>query len=153
MWARMPARSRKNAVWLCNQDIEPQLYQLNVKIKNVAGSENVGGIATLPVVFNPPGSVPGQEMGLLMGRPVIPVEYCPSLGTAGDIMLVDLSQYLMIDKGGIDAQSSIHVRFIYDEMAFRFIYRANGQPIWTSPMTPYKGTATQSPFIVLATRA
>lgn len=152
MWSRMPTKLRKNAVWLCNQDIEPQLYQLNVKIKNVAGSENVGGIAAPQVVFVPPGERPGQDFGLLMGRPVIPVEYCPSLGTAGDIMLVDLSQYIMIDKGAVDAQQSIHVRFLYDETAFRFIYRVNGQPLWTSPMTPFKGTNTQSPFILLENR-
>ena len=44
------------------------------------------------------------------------------------------------------------MRFIYDETCFRFVYRYNGQPIPYSPLTPYKGSATQSPFIVLAQR-
>jgi HK97 family phage major capsid protein len=151
MWARMPARLRKNAVWLCNQDIEPQLYQLNIKIKNVAGTENVGGIA-IPagVVFTPAGQN-GNAYATLMGRPVIPVEYCATLGTAGDIILADLSQYLGIDKP-IAAASSMHVRFLYDEMTFRFVYRFNGQPTWASAVTPYKGTNTVSPFIILQTR-
>lgn len=151
MWSRMPSRMRKNAIWLINQDVEPQLYQLNVKVKNVAGTENVGGIDVPSVVFIPPGTN-GSEYGLLMGRPVVPVEYAATLGTAGDIMLVDLSQYLMIDKNAMQAQSSIHVRFLYDETAFKFTYRANGQPIWQTAMTPYKGTNTQSPFVVLQTR-
>lgn len=151
MWARMPARSRKNAVWLVNQDAEPQFYQFVIKVKNVAGSENVGGIAAPQVVYVPPGTN-GNEYGLLMGRPVIPVEYAATLGTPGDIMLVDLSQYLAIDKGATQASSSIHVRFIYDETTFRFVYRFNGQPIWATAMTPYKGTNTQSPFIVLQQR-
>ncbi|RUU47413.1 phage major capsid protein [Mesorhizobium sp. M6A.T.Ca.TU.002.02.2.1] len=151
MWARMPARSRKNAVWLVNQDVEPQLYQFNIKIKNVAGTENVGGIATPQVIFTPPGAN-GNQYATLMGRPVIPVEYAATLGTAGDIVLADLSQYLAIDKGPAQVASSIHVRFIYDETAFRFVYRFNGQPIWAAPMTPFKGSATQSPFIALQTR-
>jgi HK97 family phage major capsid protein len=152
MWIRMPARLHRSAVWLCNQDIEPQLHQLNVKIKNVAGSENVGGIATPTVIYNPPGTN-GSTVGTLMGRPVIPVEYASTLGTVGDIQLVDLSQYMLIDKGGVEGQSSIHVRFLYDETCFRFIYRANGMPIWNSAVTPYKGTNTQSPFVALETRS
>jgi len=153
MWSRMPARLRKNSVFLANQDVEPQLYQLNVKIKNVAGTENVGGIA-IPagVVYTPAGMNGVGNYGTLMGRPVIPVEYLGSLGTPGDIVLVDLSQYLGIDKGPLQSASSIHVRFIYDETCFRFVYRFNGQPIWSAAMTPYKGTNTQSPFIVLAQR-
>jgi HK97 family phage major capsid protein len=151
MWARMPAKNRKNAVWYVNQDIEPQLYLMNLKIKNVAGTENVGGLAIPMVIYTPPGTN-GNTLGSLMGRPVIPVEYAATLGTAGDIVLCDPSQYLGIEKGGIQSESSIHVRFLYDEKAFRFIYRFNGQPIWTSPMTPYKGTNTQSPFVVLETR-
>lgn len=151
MWARMPARSRKNAVWLVNQDAEPALFQLMILVKNVAGTENVGGFPIPQVTYLPPGTN-GNEYGMLMGRPVIPVEYCATLGTAGDIVLADLTQYLAIDKGPMQSASSIHVRFIYDETVFRFVYRFQGQPIWQQPMTPYRGTNTQSPFVVLQTR-
>lgn len=152
MWARMPARMRRNAVWLVNQDVEPQLLQMSIKVKNVAGTENVGGFALPQVIYSPPGTN-GNTLGTLMGRPVVPVEYASTLGTAGDIVLADLSQYIAIDKGGVQEASSIHVRFIYDETCFRFVYRFNGMPIWSVPMTPYKGTATQSPFVTLATRS
>lgn len=151
MWTRMPARLRRNAVWLINQEVEPQLFQLNIKVKNVAGTENVGGFPSPEVMYVPPG-VNGNEYGTLMGRPVVPVEYCAALGTAGDIIFADLSQYLAIDKGGIEQQTSLHVRFLYDEQAFRFILRFNGQPLWSSAVTPYKGTATVSPFVVLENR-
>jgi HK97 family phage major capsid protein len=87
-----------------------------------------------------------------MGRPVIPVEYCNTLGTAGDIVLCDLSQYLTVDKGAMETASSIHVRFIYDEMTFRFVMRFAGQSAWNAPLTPFKGTNTQSPFITLQSR-
>lgn len=137
MWNRVWSRSRNNAVWFINQEIEPYLYTLK--------------IGTTPV-YVPAGGLSEKPYGTLFGRPVIPLEQCSALGEVGDIVLADLNQYLLIDKGGINAQSSIHVRFLYDENVFRFIYRVDGQPIWNKPLTPYKGTATQSPFVALAKR-
>ena len=137
MWNRVWSRSRNNAVWFINQEIEPYLYTLK--------------IGTTPV-YVPAGGLSEKPYGTLFGRPVIPLEHCSALGEVGDIILADLNQYLLIDKGGINAQSSIHVRFLYDENVFRFIYRVDGQPIWNKPLTPYKGTVTQSPFVALAKR-
>lgn len=137
MWNRVWSRSRNNAVWFINQEIEPYLYTLK--------------IGTTPV-YVPAGGLSEKPYGTLFGRPVIPLEQCSALGEVGDIIIADLNQYLLIDKGGINAQSSIHVRFLYDENVFRFIYRVDGQPIWNKPLTPYKGTATQSPFVALAKR-
>jgi HK97 family phage major capsid protein len=148
MWARLWARSQQNAVWFINQDVLPQLWQMNVKIKNVAGTENVGG---MPVFMNA-GTIAGQPYGTLFGRPVIPVEYCQTLGTKGDVILADLSQYVVIDKGGVQAASSIHVRFLNDEQTFRWVVRNDGQPTWNAALTPYKGSNTLSPFVCVAAR-
>jgi len=148
MWSRMWARSRANAVWYINQDVEPQLYQMNVKIKNVAGTENVGGMP----VYLAAGSIAGQPYATLFGRPVIPVEYCQTLGTKGDVVLMDPSQYIVIDKGGVQAASSMHVRFLNDEQTFRFTMRNDGQPIWHAPLTPFKGSNTLSPYVCTETR-
>lgn len=145
MLARHPARSMKTAVWLINQDCLPQLWKLTI------GS----GTAT-HLMYAPPGLTGDNSnapWGTLMGRPVVPVEYASTLGTVGDIVLVDLSQYLMIDKGGPAAAESMHVRFLYEEMTFRITYRLDGQPAWNAPMTPFKGSATQSPYVALATRS
>jgi len=87
-----------------------------------------------------------------LGRPVIPVEYCATLGTPGDFILADFSQYVLGEKGGIQTASSIHVRFINDEMTYRFVMRVDGQSLWKKPLTPKNGTNTYSPFVVLATR-
>jgi HK97 family phage major capsid protein len=111
------------------------------------------GAGGLPA-YMPPGGLSVAPYGTLKGRPIIEIEQCAALGTVGDIMLVDLSQYLTIEKGGLQSASSIHVQFVTDETAFRFVMRNNGQPLWDSPLTPYKGTtSTLSPFITLATRA
>ena len=143
MWSRCYARSRLNAVWFVNQDIEPQLFTMGIQVGTGGGT-----------VYMPPGGLSGQPYGTLFGRPVIPIEQCATLGTKGDILLADMSQYILIDKGGIQSASSIHVRFVNDESVFRFVYRVDGLPIWQSPLTPYKGSAnTQSPFVSLDTRA
>ncbi len=142
MWARLWARSRANAVWLINQDIEPQLFTMSLAV-------GTGGIP----VYMPAGGLSQSPFGKLMGRPVLPVEYCATLGTVGDIILADLSQYMMIDKNGVRQDTSMHVRFLQDEMTFRAIYRVDGKPLWDSALTPANGSNTQSPFITLATRS
>jgi HK97 family phage major capsid protein len=141
MYSHMWSRSKQNALWLINQDIIPQLYTLNISVGNNA----------FPV-YMPPGGVSGEPYGTLFGRPVMEVEQVNTLGSVGDISFADLSQYLLIDKGGINAATSIHVRFLYDESVFRFIYRVDGQPIWKTSLTPYKGANTLSPFITLGAR-
>ncbi|MBD3354311.1 MAG: phage major capsid protein [Candidatus Lokiarchaeota archaeon] len=142
MWARRWAPSGRNMVWLHNQDTEPELDKLSYAV-------GTGG----SLVYMPPGGLSGAPYGRIKGRPVIPTEYNPTLGDVGDLMLFDPTQYQMIDKGGVQSAASIHVRFIYDEQVFRFIYRVDGQPLWHSALTPFKGTDTQSPYIAIAERA
>jgi HK97 family phage major capsid protein len=142
MWARAWAPGRANSVWFVNQEVEPQLDMMSMTI-------GLGGVP----VYMPPGGLADAPYGRLKGRPVITIEHANALGTAGDIVLADLSQYILIDKGDIQAASSIHVQFLTDETAFRFVYRCDGEPIWNAPLTPAKGSATLSPFVALAVRA
>ena len=146
MWAQGWGRSRPNMVWLINQDVEPQLFSMSLAV-------GVGGVP----VYLPANGLSGSPYGTLFGRPVIPIEHAATLGTTGDIMLADLSQYLTISKGGpaggIQTATSIHVKFVYDETAIRFVHRLDGQPLWNAPLTPYKGALPLSPFVVLGTRA
>jgi hypothetical protein len=142
MWQSMWARSRLNAIWTINQDVEPQLYALNQVI----------GTAGVPV-YLPPGGISERPYATLFGRPVIPVEYNPTVGTEGDISLLDMSQYVVADKNSMQQATSMHVRFVNDEMTFRILYRVDGQPLWHSALTPYQGSTARSPFVTLATRA
>jgi HK97 family phage major capsid protein len=142
MWSRMWAPSRPSSIWLINQDVEPFLDLMAVTV----------GLGGYPV-YMPPGGIADAPYGRLKGRPVILFENSSTVGTLGDIMLVDPQQYLLADKGGPDFQSSIHVAFTTDEIAFRLIYRVDGEPIWNSALTPAKGTNTLSPYVALAARA
>lgn len=139
MWSRMYSRSRLNAVWFINQDIEPKLYSMVLE-----------GVSSSVPVYLPANGISGSPYGTLMGRPVIPTEHNPTLGSLGDILLADLSQYAAIDAGTLKTDTSIHVRFDYDETAFRFVYRFDGAPLWKAAMTPFKGSNTVSPFVAIA---
>lgn len=150
MFNAMPARNRANAKWLINQDLEIVLMQLLMETGSITGQSN--GTFGVPL-YVPAGGIASAPNGMLLGRPIVPVEQCAALGTMGDIVLADMSQYRWIDKGGINAETSVHVRFIQDEQAFKFTYRCGGRPIWSNPIAAYKGTTERSPYIALADRA
>jgi len=144
MWSRMWTKGIGNSVWHINQQCYPALFDMEQAV-------GTGGIP----VFLPPGGLSVSPYGTLLGRPIVPLEQCEALGTVGDIVFCDWSQMLFADKGGMQAASSIHVKFINDETTFRFVYRCDSQPAWNAALTPYKGgsTATTGPFIALATRS
>ena len=142
MWSRLWSRSRNNAAWFIHQDVLPQLAQMSVPV-------GTGGVP----VYLPATGAAGSMYSTLFGRPVIEIEQADTVGDQGDIMLLDLSQYLMIDKGGLDAAQSIHVRFIYGENTFRFVLRTDGQPVWNSPLTLFNSSTTVAPFVLLDARA
>lgn len=142
MWSRMWARSRPNSIWLINQDCEPQLDMMSIAV-------GTGGTA----VYMPAGGFADAPYARLKGRPVIPVEYCGTVGDLGDIVLVDLSQYGLSDRGAPLAASSIHVQFLTDQTCFRFLYSVDGQSMWKDMLTPANSSNTLSPFVGLAARA
>ncbi|MFH0937733.1 MAG: phage major capsid protein [Planctomycetota bacterium] len=143
MWARMFAGSFGSSVWLVNQNVLPQLPRMSLAV-------GTGGSA----VYLPPGGASASPFATLLGRPVVVSEMCASLGTQGDVYLVDLGQYQLATKGGLQSATSIHVQFLTNQNCYRFIMRYDGQPKWKNPLTPYKGTSdTVSPFIALAVRA
>ena len=141
MWSRLLPRSKAKSAWFVGSDSMPQLDTLAL----------AAGTAALPPRF-----VDYDSTGVLRvkGRPVYETEFSAALGTVGDILLADMSQYLLWEKGTVQEAQSIHVQFLTDETVFRFVYRCDGQPSLASALTPYKGTgATLSPFVALATRS
>jgi HK97 family phage major capsid protein len=129
-----------SAAWFIDQTVIPQLFALQL------GS----GTASI-LLYHPPGyqGLAGPY-GQLLGIPVIPTEHNNALGTAGDILLADASQILLADKGSVQAAASMHVRFLQDEMTFRFTYRVDAQTTWKKPLTPKSGGSVLSPFVALA---
>jgi len=142
MYARCHANWRSGAVWFINQDVEPALEQLSATV-------GTGGVP----VYLPAGGVADTPNARLKGLPVIPIEYCSTLGTSGDICLVNLNAYGVAVVGMVDSAVSIHLKFDFAQSAFRFIFEMDGQPWLPSAITPFKGTNTLSPILTLATRA
>lgn len=142
MWARVPASSKRpgnGLAWLVNTDCMPTLHALSFP---TASTE----VAARFVTYGPDGTMS------VFGRPVVEVEYASTVGDLGDIILADLTKYRVIRKSGVQQASSIHVRFAQGEQAFRAFYRVDGQPMPRSAVTPFKGSATKSPFVTLAAR-
>jgi HK97 family phage major capsid protein len=108
MHSRLLARNMARAEWFINQECLPQLQTMAVAVGTAGGQ----------LVYMPPGGLTSAPYGTLLGRPVNVVEVASGLGDVGDIFLADFSEYLIIQKA-MSSASSMHVRFIYDEMTFR----------------------------------
>ena len=88
-----------------------------------------------------------------MGLPVIPVEYMATLGSLGDIVLIDPGRYVLTEaESAINGVLSLHVRFLNDEGIYRWTWRIDGQPYDVAPITPANSGATLSSFVALAAR-
>lgn len=148
MWARMYAPWRRNAVWLINQDIEPALGQMAFAPASVTPT----AASNVPL-YMPPGGLSAAPYGTLKGRPVVPIQACSGIGDQGDIILADLTQYWVLTKaGGIKSDTSIHLYFDQNVTAFRFIFRINGQPVWSSAITPENSSSSLSWAVTLDAR-
>lgn len=120
-------------LWVCHSDVITQLATCVI---------SVGTGGSLAFLYNP-------ETGILMGIPVVPIEQCPALGTAGDIILADFNEYHLAWRNRGQLDISMHVKFTTDEQALRLTCRVDGSPGWGTPITPANGTATQSPFVAI----
>ena len=128
-------------VWFVNQEVEQELDQMAQQV-------GLGAIPARFVDYGPTGAL------RIKGAPVVTTEYNAKLGDAGDIALLDWSQYKLATIGGVQSASSMHVQFLTDQMCYRFTMRVDGQSKWKAPLTPYQATTsrTVSPFVVLEAR-
>ena len=148
MWARMPGSVRGRAVWLINQDLEPQLMKLGVVVGTATGTATGG----MPV-YMPPGGLSAAPYGTLLGRPVILTEACSAIGDVGDIYLAYMPGYFApVKTGGVKSDVSMHLYFDQGVTAFRWTLRVGGQPWLSAPIARKNGSNTLSHFVTLAAR-
>lgn len=145
MFGRLHPASHKNAVWVANNAAKVELLGLVQLVKNVAGTENVGG-SWIPVMRDD-----GNGGFTILGLPVLFTEKTPTLGTVGDIILADFSQYIVGLRKEMTLDKSGHLGFQTDETYYRAILRADGMGRWNAAMTPKAGS-TLSWAVVLQTR-
>ncbi len=135
MYARMLPRAIPGAKWYINIDTMPQIMRLK---------DDEGRLIWLQDM-----RINGAPFGTILGLPVMPTEYNASLGAEGDVILANLGYYITGSRGGVRAGQSIHIRFDYNETAFRFLTEVDGQPWLSSAITPFKGSSTLSAFVTL----
>lgn len=140
MWASMPSRLKAGAIWIGNGEITPQIDELSIP----------AGAAALEPRFI---TYDAQGVLRIKGRPFVEIEQCAAPGTPGDFMLVNMKEFVILTKGGLKTDVSIHARFIYDEQVIRFLVAINGKPKAKAAIAPYKGTKSKSAFVALAERA
>lgn len=126
MYARLAPQCMEKAVWLASQTTVPQLLTMSLSV-------GTGGSMVQPAVL--------QEGGKfsLLGKEVIFSEKIPALGSLGQLLLVDLSQYVIGMRKEVSLDKSIHVGWSQDTSAYRAIVRADGQGSWDKAISPKAG--------------
>lgn len=140
MYAHIPSQLRSQAVWLAQE------AEVGAELDGLFIPAGTGALEPRVVSYGPDGVV------RVKGKSLLDVEQCEALGTKGDLICAVMSEYLLLTQGGIEEAQSMHVRFETAEQTFRWMYRVNGRPAWANSVTPYKGSVTRSPFVVLADR-
>ncbi len=136
MWAKLLPASWNKAIWTFSPSVVPQLLQLKDGANRAIFISIDSGITKAP-------------NWALLGRPAIPTEKVPPLGTKGDVMLLDPSFYVIGDRMSIEIAASEHVNFLKNQMTWRVVERVDGQPWLSAPVTLQDAATTVSPFVVL----
>ena len=139
MVGRLHPACFNNSVWICHVSAIPQLLQLSMAV-------GTGGSA-IPVL-----SSDASGTWRILTRPVIFTEKTETLGSRGDVLLADLSQYCVGLRAEMRFDKSIHKYFTTDESLARLIERHDGQPLWDETLTLEDGSTTVSPFVTLEAR-
>jgi HK97 family phage major capsid protein len=140
MYAYMAPQNRKNAVFIINPAVLTQLPIMN----GVGGSSGYS-----PLVFLMNGIEAGYDMKAF-NRPILDTEVLPALGSTGDVILADLSAYLVGIEQNITIEASQHYGFTSDSTYFRCTFLADGCPQLTAPITLMDNTTQVSPFVQLS---
>lgn len=139
MFSRLWPAGLRNAVWIMNSNVFPQLAKIT--------------IGDQPVWTPPISGLTQAPGGFLLGRPIIMSEQAETLGDKGDIYLIDPKGYYATNKaGGVKMDSSMHLFFDFGVTAFRWTFRLGGEPFLSKPIDKNNGPDTLSHFVTLAER-
>lgn len=131
----MYARAKQGGapVWIASPTCIPQLATIK------------GGANENLWVQNAAAGVPPT----LLGLPVIFRDASPALGTKGDLVLADLSYYLIKDGSGPFVAASEHVHFTSNKTVIKVFWNVDGKP-WLNTPFGIGGGSTVSPFVILS---
>lgn len=134
MLAKLLPESVSNAMWIANQSALPEIASL----KDPAGR----------YIFIQGDASKGIPATLL-GIPIRFTGKTPTKGQKGDLMLVDLSYYLIKDGSGPFLAASEHILFKQNKTVIKAFWNVDGKPWVIAPLTLEDGTTQVSPYVVL----
>lgn len=143
-----------NAMWLGNQTIYSEL----ITVVNSSGAplfqpNNMITQAISPSLIDKTTSngLKYAAQGTLLGLPIRFTEKLPALGTTGDLILIDPTQYGVATRMGLEIGVSEHFKFNTDQIAYRFKLRNDARPLWLGPYVSADSANTKfSPFVKIA---
>lgn len=135
--------------FMMHPSVIQQVWQMT---DNSAGSGN-GRLVFQPINMGAQEGVKAEEGGMqafgtLAGKPLFVTEKLPALGTNGDVMLVHFPSYVLGTRMELEISVSPHVKFLNNQMAWRVVWRGDGQPWLQGSVKLSDGTAV-SPFVYL----
>jgi HK97 family phage major capsid protein len=136
MLSRLLPSSQNRAFWTMHPYVIEKAVQL---------ADSSGRLVWVPNLGGAQDKVPG----FLFNLPIMVTEKVPTLGTRGDVMLIDPSLYVIGDRMQIEVAASEHVNFLKNQMTWRVVERVDGQPWVDKPITLQDAASTVSPFVVL----
>lgn len=142
MYGRILPRCKTGAVWVMHPDMAEELPFLTLPV-------GTGGVP----VYLPPTGATGAPYATLYGKPIIETDHMAEVGKAGDIGLFDLKQYMLLRKGTVKQDMSIHVEFLTAQNCFRLQLRAGGAPKGKNAVKLKNSKVLRSPFVVLGARS
>jgi HK97 family phage major capsid protein len=137
MFARLHPSAIQGATWVASSTTIPQLLSLYI------GTGTSGTI--MPAVKE------GSGNFTLLGMPLLFTEKLPPLGTKGDILLVNFSNYAIGLRKEVVLEKSNAPGWSRDVTSYRIILRADGMGLWNKAQTPKNGDS-RSWAVALATR-
>ena len=91
----------------------------------------------------------GDRIGpSLLGLPVTVTDHQPAVGSKGDVILADLSQYLIGDRQVMTVERASESLFANDQSYFRVRSRVDGR-YWVQSSTTTEANQSVSPVVVL----
>ena len=134
MLSRARLGSGRDFIWVISQTVLDQLLT----------DEDTGG----SVIWHPDATTspfPGRYLGI----PIFVNSGSPVLGAKGDVILVNLNDYVERRGRDVIVQADPYTHFTSDKTQIRALTSIDGQPWETSPMILQDAVTTVSSFIIL----
>ncbi|OGO84687.1 MAG: hypothetical protein A2Y24_06845 [Clostridiales bacterium GWE2_32_10] len=88
-------------------------------------------------------------LNTLIGVPVMITDRVSTLGSYGDLALIDFSAYMIKDGSGIFLSASEHPKFTQNKTIIKAVWNVDGDTWLNSPLTLEDKTTKLSPVVVL----